>query len=86
MNFSFKIYGAPYGKLRKDINRPDEVSSVLRYVYTEMNNIEMKLKIWAIAWSRIEKETKVEMLKKYYSEEIQLEVIQLTKKSKVLIC
>ena len=82
VNFSFKIYGAPYGKLRKDINRPDEVSSVLRYVYTEMNNIEMKLKIWAIAWSRIEKETKVEMLKKYYSEEIQLEVIRANEKIK----
>lgn len=82
VNFMFTIYGAPYGKLRKDINRPDEVSSVLRYVYFDLNNIEMKLKIWAIAWSRIEKETKVEMLKKYYSEEIQLEVIRANEKIK----
>ena len=82
VNFSFKIYGAPYGKLRKDINRPDEVSSVIRYVYTEMNNIEMKLKIWAIAWSRMEKDTKVEMLKKYYSEETQLEIIRANEKIK----
>ena len=82
MNFIFTIYGAPYGKLRKEINRLDDVSSVLRYVYTDLNNIEMKLKIWAIAWSRIEKETKVEMLKKYYSEEIQLEVIRANEKIK----
>ena len=82
MNFIFTIYGAPYGKLRKEINRLDDVSSVLRYVYTDLNNIEMKLKIWAIAWSRIEKETKVEMLKKYYSEETQLEIIRANEKIK----
>ena len=80
VKFSFTIYGAPYGKLRKGINRPDEVNSALRYVYTEMNNIEMKLKIWAIAWSRIEKETKVEMLKKYYSEKTHLEIIRANEK------
>lgn len=76
VSFTFTIYGAPYGKLRKEINRPDEVISVLRYVYANMDNIKMKLKIWAIARSRMEKETKVEMLKKCYSEKTQLEIIR----------
>lgn len=80
ISFTFTIYAAPYGKLRKEINRPEDVSSVLRYVYTEMDNIKMKLKIWAIAWSRIVKESKVEMLKKYYSEKTQLEIIRANEK------
>ena len=58
ISFTFTIYAAPYGKLRKEINRPDEVSSVLRYVYTEMENIKMKLKIRAIAWSKLKRSPK----------------------------
>ena len=82
VSFNFTIYGAPYGKLRKEINRLSEMRSVLRYVHAEIDNIEIKLKIWAIARSRMEKESKVEMLKKYYSEEKHLEIIRANEKIK----
>ena len=40
------------------------------------------MKIWAIAQSRIEKDTKVELFKKYYSEKTHLEIIRANEKIK----
>lgn len=79
---NFKIYGAPFGRLPKELDRLDEVNSVLRFVYSDLDNIRMKLKIWAIAQSRIEKDTKVELFKKYYSEKTHLEIIRANEKIK----
>lgn len=83
INYSFRIYGAPYGKLRMDVKSLDEVEAVLHFVSSDLDNIKVKMMIWAIAQSRLESEKKVEMLKKYYTEATHLEILRAaTKKFK----
>jgi len=76
INFSFRIYGAPYGKLRLNVKSLDEVEAVLHFVSSDLDNIKVKMMIWAIAQSRLESDKKVEMLKKYYTEATHLEILR----------